>query len=59
MIWDTSAGTFIVDDEKAEAQGWRTQVDAAGGVSWVKEFRRGLGYDVLLDRLHEGDRCES
>lgn len=37
MIWDTSAGTFIVDDERATAEGWRSELRGAT-VVWVRDF---------------------
>jgi hypothetical protein len=38
MVWDTSAGTFIVNEDQAEVEGWRAEVLPTGTVRWVKDF---------------------
>jgi len=42
MVWDTAAGTFIVDDERAAAEGWRSELRGTT-VAWVKEWPREAG----------------
>lgn len=38
MVWDTAAGTFIVDVDQADLEGWYTRVLRDGRVIWVKDF---------------------